>query len=396
MIFQPRSSELSDNTDSGSSDIRAILSDNFSWSSPAQSCPSNLNPVERSSNSLAQLTPTRILTHFMADKSNRRLQAVLNALQPPPSSLWKRIIVLPDDSKVDISPAHPSEVPTVIAIDGTAICAFKVLPRSIKLVISSIGTPHENSADHVPEFPVLELLPPSTIDPNRGHSESRISIGDVWAAIYALNIIYHTQETIPIQLALSLANVEEITSYIIGSGLGRRRHVQQGVPSESEIYLSRDAFWQGAGTLGFHARGWLRTRLALQGAAPFPRIPSFTRSPLVITSHPLRPPKPKPGECVYRRFCPSVGQTLDFTYVDPSDRPNGEISPHLAAFHKWHNDERVNKGWGEAGPIEKHRKYLCDLMQDPGVLPLMMSWDGELMGYTEVTWVKVGGYSALC
>ena len=41
--------------------------------------------------------------------------------------------------------------------------------------------------------------------------------------------------------------------------------------------------------------------------------------------------------------------------------------------------------------MEKHRAYLRALMADPGVLPVMMSWDGELMGYAELVYIKVRG-----
>ena len=71
------------------------------------------------------------------------------------------------------------------------------------------------------------------------------------------------------------------------------------------------------------------------------------------------------------------------------------VSRHLAAFHRWHNSDHVNRGWGERGPLEKHREYVRTLMADPGVLPVMMSWDGELMGYAELVYVKVGA-DALC
>lgn len=328
----------------------------------------------------------------MADRSNQRLKAVLNAFPSQTQQFqWKQILILPDDGKVAISPSptipsQPSQLSTSIALDGTIICSYNVLPRSLRLVISSIGTQFEDSADHVPAFPVLEVLPPSAIDSN---GSQVISIADAWAAIYALHTLYHAQETIPVILSPLLANHDELTSYILNSGLGRRKHVLKGLPSDPELFLSRETFWQGGGTGGYHTKGWLRGSRALQGAAPFPRIPSFTRTPSAVTPHPLRPPKPQPGEPVYRKYCPLVGEMIEFTYVDLSEGSNGEVGKHLAAFHKWHNDPRVNRGWGESGPLEKHVAYLQNVMDDPGVLPMIMSWSGELMGYTEITWIKV-------
>jgi len=48
----------------------------------------------------------------------------------------------------------------------------------------------------------------------------------------------------------------------------------------------------------------------------------------------------------------------------------------------------VNKGWGEQGDVEAHRRYVQRAGADAHVLPLMMSWDGELMGYLELTWIR--------
>lgn len=96
---------------------------------------------------------------------------------------------------------------------------------------------------------------------------------------------------------------------------------------------------------------------------------------------------------MYKRFCAEVGQVLEFVHIDLEDqrdhRARDGVGRHLAAFHKWQNDERVNRGWGEQGTLENHREYLERLILDPGVLPVMMSWDGELMGYLEFVWVKV-------
>ena len=81
---------------------------------------------------------------------------------------------------------------------------------------------------------------------------------------------------------------------------------------------------------------------------------------------------------------------LDLDGVRPTVECDGErVSPHLAAFHRWHNSDHVNRGWGERGPMEKHRAYIRGLMADPSTLPIMMSWDGELMGYCEMVWTKV-------
>ncbi|KAI5992714.1 hypothetical protein EDD15DRAFT_2269319 [Pisolithus albus] len=74
--------------------------------------------------------------------------------------------------------------------------------------------------------------------------------------------------------------------------------------------------WRGAVQAGFHERGWLPLSDSSRNAlSPFASVQSFARTPLVVAAHPLRPPKPKRGEVLYKRYCPTIGQTLDFTYI---------------------------------------------------------------------------------
>ncbi|KAI0336843.1 hypothetical protein GY45DRAFT_1265653 [Cubamyces sp. BRFM 1775] len=327
--------------------------------------------------------------------ANRRLAAIQRTLAPAKSR--KRILVLPDDARVDISQVDDPSQPTEVAIDGKVVGLYRTLPRSLALVISAIGTPHEKSADHVPKFPLLEILAPAAVDAS---APATISIPDLWAIVYTLHTVYHTRETIPIVFSPTVQNAAELSTYLLTSGLARKRHTLPddliSSASEPEHFLIRQTFWQGAGTISYHTRGWLRGHLAHLASAPVPYTQSFTRTPLVIAAHPLRPTKPREGEVVYRRYIPSLGQMLEFAYFDldldgarPTVECDGErVSPHLAAFHRWHNSDHVNRGWGERGPMEKHRAYVRALMADPGTLPIMMSWDGELMGYCEMVWIK--------
>ncbi|KAI5985874.1 hypothetical protein EDD15DRAFT_2300597, partial [Pisolithus albus] len=61
---------------------------------------------------------------------------------------------------------------------------------------------------------------------------------------------------------------------------------------------------------GFHECGWLplshSSRYAL---SYFPSVQSFTRTPLVIAAH-----------RTLQRYCPTTGQTLEFTYFDLGSR----------------------------------------------------------------------------
>jgi len=314
--------------------------------------------------------------------ARERLRAVQNALLDPVDAF-----LLPDRTRINIvqlprGPGSPGEAE--IRVDGVPVCTYHPLERTAALLPSAVGTLHEHTATHAPAYPVLEIHPLST---------RRITMQDAWAVIYTLFVRHHDQETIPIVFSPNAAHLAELGAYILRSGLGRTAH---GKRADSDaLFLLRAAFWQGAGTHGYHSRGWLPplSSLTRHAAAPFPSVQSFTRTPLVITAHPLRPPKPLPGEVLYRRYCPHVQQTLEFAYFDVGQ--DGQVTPHLQAFHKWHNDDRVNSGWNERGSLEQHRRYVHGVLNDPAVLPMMMSWDGELMGYLELVYIKVRRYVRL-
>lgn len=318
-------------------------------------------------------------------RTRARLQAIQNALftHGGGDNTCDLIdtFLLPDRTRVNIVQFQLDTRRTRILVDDVPVCTYQSPGRTEALLLSAVGTSHEHTATHVPRYRVLEIHPQST---------RQITVQDAWAIIHALFVRYHEQETIPIVLSPDIDNRADLCAYILGSGLGRTGLSKQ--TEADDLFLSRAAFWQGAGIHGYHARGWLPplSSLTRHAASPFPSVQSFTRTPLVITAHPLRPPKPLPGELLYRRYCPTVGETLEFTYFDVGEED--QITPHLEALHKWHNDDRVNSGWNERGSLEQHRQYVHDVLNNPGVLPMVMSWDGELMGYLEIVYIKVRWY----
>ncbi|KAG1741676.1 acyl-CoA N-acyltransferase [Suillus lakei] len=309
----------------------------------------------------------------------QRLIAIQNALTDNPVSGDQKVdeFILPDSAVMTVRSAEAGT--NFVHIDGLVVCEYHLLDQTAQLVVSAVGTQFENTASHIPSFQVIEILPSSCSPQTSGID---ISVKDMWATAYALFTLYHVQEIIPVVLSQKINNSEELRSYLLRSGLGRTAHPPTA--SKEEIFLHRATFWQGAGTHGYHTRGWLPP--SSLSVAPFPYIQSFTRTPTVIAAHPLRPPKPKPGETLFRRFCPSIGETLEFTYFDLGS--GSDVSEHLDTFHRWHNQERVNMAWGERGPLEKHKAYVTGVMNDPAVLPVMMSWNGEYMGYAEITHLK--------
>lgn len=322
----------------------------------------------------------------------RRLLAIhnhTNGGKAIPENAEGLIVVLPRGGNVTArTTTDISGTLTQLRLNKTPILDYHVRPNiSLTFELSSVGTRYEGATTHLPKYNGVEASAKFTSE-DTGKPSNCVTIHDIWAAIYALFTIYHTQEYIPLTFT-SIANEGELRKYLIISGLGRAYQGNKLAPIAADyIFLSKAAFWQGAGTTGYHNRGWL-----LSPAPVYPSLPSFTRSDMVIASHPLRPPKPQPGEILYRRYCAAVGQTLEIVSFDlegPEGRAGADngLSKHMAAFHKWHNDERVNSAWGERGSLETHREYIEGLLRDPGVVPCMMSWDGELMGYVEIVWVK--------
>lgn len=271
-------------------------------------------------------------------------------------SEWK--LILPDLSEVVVGGGK-------VAHDGVALAQFTLLERTASLAISAFGTPFEES-NPVPHYPVVDIT--------QAEESSGISKEAMWIIIYVLFSTMKDQETIPISIQKT-GNKEEVARYILCSGLGRKHPHPTG-----DLFLSRAAFWQGAGTSA-HNLGWLREYADV--VANFPLVDDFTRSDKVIASHPLRPPKPPPGALLYRRYCPHLKQMYELNYIDVDNKD------HVQAFHRWHNSERVNKAWGEAGSLETHTEYIKKQMDDPHCWPVLGSWDGDLMGYYELTWVKV-------
>ncbi|KAG1835836.1 acyl-CoA N-acyltransferase [Suillus subalutaceus] len=288
----------------------------------------------------------------------QRLLAIQNALTDNPVSDDQNVdeFILPDGA-VMTAKADSVSPTNFVRIDGLVVCEYHLLDQTAQLVLSAVGTQFENTASHVPNFQVIEILPSPRLPQA---SRNDISVKDMWATVYALFTLYHNQETIPVVLSQTINNNEELRSYLLRSGLGRTAHAPTA--PKKEIYLHRATFWQGAGTQGYHTRGWLPP--SSFSIAPFPYIQSFTRTPTVISVHPLRPPKPKPGE-----------NTLEFTYFDLGS--GSDTSAHLDSFHRWHNQERVNKAWGERGSLEKHRAYITEVTNDPAP-----------MGYAEITYLK--------
>ncbi len=94
--------------------------------------------------------------------------------------------------------------------------------------------------------------------------------------------------------------------------------------------------------------------------------------------HPRRGPKPA-GE-VYRRFDAHLGAWISLRSLD--------LELDLERFNRWQNSTRVAAFWQEEGDLDKHRRYLQELLDDPRVLPLIGCFDDQPFAYYEAYWAK--------
>jgi len=160
-------------------------------------------------------------------------------------------------------------------------------------------------------------------------------------------------------------------------------------------------------------------------------LPTFYPPPptqLTITNgviHPVRPKPPGQGETFYTRYIPSVGQYLSFRVASTSLKPHVHRGPVSSApivgnvkqsisdtvlptisslalescdpelLHKWMNDPRVSRFWGEQGPQSHQDEFLRTALRNKHSFPAIGCWDGKPFGYFEIYWVKednVGRY----
>ncbi|KAK6332740.1 hypothetical protein TWF696_002762 [Orbilia brochopaga] len=110
-----------------------------------------------------------------------------------------------------------------------------------------------------------------------------------------------------------------------------------------------------------------------------------------IIRHPKRPLPPPPKAPFYTRHCKSdkVNSIFRLRPVDMSD---------LELIHKWMNNPRVAKFWGEDGPIEHQSKFLETCLASKHSFTAIGSWNdlddqGNLTGWRDacffdIYWVK--------
>jgi uncharacterized protein (DUF736 family) len=219
--------------------------------------------------------------------------------------------------------------------------------------------------------------------------KEKVNFEEIWSALYAFWICREEHKNFPLQVGESFTNSEKVFRYLTYSGLGIHA---PDAKHEHEVLLNRSTFWQGAGAP--LSRTWLRSPQPHPAAVgdlmstSFPYMLAFTRSDNVLTTHPVRPPKPPPGAIIYSRFVHSVGAHLQFTHIDPTNED------HLAKFSAWMNSDRVDAAWKQKGDEEHHRRFLQGRMDDPHSISYISTWNGAYAGYGELSWSKEDSVAA--
>ncbi|GAB3385538.1 GNAT family N-acetyltransferase [Azotobacter armeniacus] len=132
--------------------------------------------------------------------------------------------------------------------------------------------------------------------------------------------------------------------------------------SQGRVCACRDTLWQ-------------QSRLWLPGAyTPISLQYTLTQG----RRHPRRAPKPK--GIVYQRYIPWLGKTLSFRAL--------QLEEDLLRVNRWMNEPAVAQIWQEEGDLDKHRRYLEAIAEDPHMYSIIASLDGEPFGYFEVYWAK--------
>ncbi|KAJ9480425.1 Aerobactin siderophore biosynthesis protein, partial [Pseudozyma hubeiensis] len=275
------------------------------------------------------------------------------------------------DAESDEQALDAVEASIVISLAQDGEANFAPVARWVKLdrlaKTSLHGVVNEDRAtyQHAWSFELLD----GGVEPQRA----------LWAAVYSFWIRHKRSDRLAV--FLQGARAVEQRSHMIQVGLGFAS------PTETDlILLDRNAFWQAAGApCDLH---WLQSPIPSSGV--FPHVLAFTQStsPPVLATHPLRPPKPARGSVVYSRYVFSCSQHLELVHIDASN------PQHFEAYCRWQNSDRVNHGWREKGPQDKHLKYIQDKNADPHAMGVLVMWDGVPAGYGEMVWSKEDGMAA--
>ncbi|KAI1324316.1 acyl-CoA N-acyltransferase [Xylariaceae sp. FL0255] len=213
--------------------------------------------------------------------------------------------------------------------------------------------------------------------------ENAPTLGQAWLLIYFLFTIRPSMEGF--RLSLNGSGKDSIARQLRDVLLAIDHPIATGLTDE--LLILRSTFWQGAGSPFGPRTAWIPE----DTTSPKP-LSSYPITPLehvmtaepgqVLTWHPRRPAKPRPGSVIYSRWIPHLRENFSMIALDWKD------PEHLRLFHEWQNDPRVSQGWNETGTLEQHREYLRKAHVDPHQITILARFDDTCFAYFEVYWGK--------
>ncbi|WP_432721076.1 GNAT family N-acetyltransferase [Jeongeupia wiesaeckerbachi] len=176
-----------------------------------------------------------------------------------------------------------------------------------------------------------------------------------WALLGALHLVFTADLQIQ-QLSVDFSEAPQALAALLRSGIGRRGEDTSAICSR-ELFLQQADLW-----------------LIGEPSSAYPLAYTLSNG----RRHPQRPPRNE--DTVYQRFIPALGKTFSLRTL------NAELD--LERLHRWMNNPRVAKFWGEDGDLDKHRAFIVGALADPRNHPLIASLDGEPFAYFEAYWAK--------
>jgi N5-hydroxy-L-ornithine N5-transacylase len=213
------------------------------------------------------------------------------------------------------------------------------------------------------------------------------TLGQAWLLVYILFTVRPQMEYC--RVALEGSGSDALAKQLRDVLLAIDHPKAANASSTAELMLLRSTFWQGAGSPFGPRSAWIPEDEAAAGKplSSYPLTPyenMMTNEPsTILTWHPRRPAKPRPGSVIYSRWIPHLGENFSMVALDWQD------DEHLRLFHEWQNDPRVSQGWNETGTLEQHREYLRRQHQDPHQITVLARFEDTFFAYFEVYWGKV-------
>ncbi|KAI0127874.1 acyl-CoA N-acyltransferase [Xylariales sp. AK1849] len=211
------------------------------------------------------------------------------------------------------------------------------------------------------------------------------TLGQTWLLVYVLFTIRPQMEHF--RISLEGPGKEKLAKQLKVVLLAVDHPIATG--SVDELVVLRSTFWQGAGSPFGPRTAWIPEddesempkSLSSYPLTPYENMMT-NDPPSILTWHPRRPAKPRPGSVLYSRWIPHLKENFSMVALDYQNEE------HIKLFHEWRNDPRVSQGWSEIGTLEQHREHLRKLHADPHQISIMAKFDDTFFAYLEVYWAK--------